>query len=63
MEERYQTAAKQDIQQVLQTSSATLKFLISRDAAAFQGKASCFLFPNVFILFLIFIFDYLKVIY
>ncbi|OPJ66949.1 hypothetical protein AV530_016902 [Patagioenas fasciata monilis] len=37
MEERYQTAAKQDIQQVLQTSSATLKFLISRNAAAFQG--------------------------
>ncbi|XP_032297934.1 glypican-5 isoform X7 [Coturnix japonica] len=36
MEERYQTAAKQDIQQVLQTSSATLKFLISRNAAAFQ---------------------------
>ncbi|XP_038007758.1 glypican-5 isoform X5 [Motacilla alba alba] len=36
MEERYQIAAKQDIQQVLQTSSATLKFLISRNAAAFQ---------------------------
>ncbi|XP_053912356.1 glypican-5 isoform X2 [Cuculus canorus] len=36
MEERYQTAVKQDIQQVLQTSSATLKFLISRNAAAFQ---------------------------
>ncbi|NWW95077.1 GPC5 protein, partial [Rhynochetos jubatus] len=36
MEERYQTAAKQDIQQVIQTSSATLKFLISRNAAAFQ---------------------------
>ncbi|KAM7130002.1 glypican-5 [Ciconia maguari] len=36
MEERYQTAAKQDIQQVLQTSSSTLKFLISRNAAAFQ---------------------------
>ncbi|XP_074945691.1 glypican-5 isoform X2 [Phalacrocorax aristotelis] len=36
MEERYQTAAKQDIRQVLQTSSATLKFLISRNAAAFQ---------------------------
>ncbi|XP_075597616.1 glypican-5 isoform X1 [Balearica regulorum gibbericeps] len=36
MEERYQMAAKQDIQQVLQTSSATLKFLISRNAAAFQ---------------------------
>ncbi|NXN77596.1 GPC5 protein, partial [Bombycilla garrulus] len=36
MEERYQTAAKQDIQQVLQTSSATLKFLISHNAAAFQ---------------------------
>ncbi|NWS72464.1 GPC5 protein, partial [Crotophaga sulcirostris] len=36
MEERYQTAAKQDIQQVLQTSSTALKFLISRNAAAFQ---------------------------
>ncbi|NXB07511.1 GPC5 protein, partial [Cnemophilus loriae] len=36
MEERYQTAAKQDIQQVLQASSATLKFLISHNAAAFQ---------------------------
>ncbi|XP_041899800.1 glypican-5 isoform X1 [Corvus kubaryi] len=36
MEERYQTAAKHDIQQVLQTSSATLKFLISHNAAAFQ---------------------------
>ncbi|NWW16054.1 GPC5 protein, partial [Falcunculus frontatus] len=36
MEERYQTAAKQDIQQMLQTSSATLKFLISRNAAVFQ---------------------------
>lgn len=42
MEERYQAAAKQDIEQVLQTSSATLKFLVSRNAAAFQGKASCF---------------------
>ncbi|KAM9021626.1 LOW QUALITY PROTEIN: glypican-5 [Ara ararauna] len=36
MEERYQAAAKQDIEQVLQTSSATLKFLIARNAAAFQ---------------------------
>ncbi|NXD57045.1 GPC5 protein, partial [Corvus moneduloides] len=36
MEEKYQNAAKQDIQQVLQTSSATLKFLISHNAAAFQ---------------------------
>ncbi|XP_030315144.1 glypican-5 [Calypte anna] len=36
MEERYQAAARQDIQQVLQTSSAVLKFLISRNAAAFQ---------------------------
>ncbi|NXO75569.1 GPC5 protein, partial [Sitta europaea] len=36
MEERYQTAAKQQIQRVLQTSSATLKFLISHNAAAFQ---------------------------
>ncbi|XP_061851945.1 glypican-5 isoform X2 [Colius striatus] len=36
MEERYQTVAKQDIQQVLQSSSATLKFLISHNAAAFH---------------------------
>ncbi|NWS21305.1 GPC5 protein, partial [Pachyramphus minor] len=36
MEERYQTTARQDIQQVLQTSSATLKFLISHNAATFQ---------------------------
>ena len=38
MEERYQVVARQDMQQVLQTSSSTLKFLISRNAAAFQGK-------------------------
>ncbi|XP_059758796.1 glypican-5 isoform X1 [Balaenoptera ricei] len=36
MEESYQIAALQDMQQVLQTSSSTLKFLISRNAAAFQ---------------------------
>ncbi|KAL1288240.1 GPC5 [Ovibos moschatus] len=36
MEERYQFVARQDMQQVLQTSSSTLKFLISRNAAAFQ---------------------------
>ncbi|XP_054302614.2 glypican-5 isoform X2 [Pongo pygmaeus] len=36
MEERYQIAARQDMQQFLQTSSSTLKFLISRNAAAFQ---------------------------
>lgn len=36
MEERFQVAARQDMQQVLQTSSSTLKFLISRNAAAFQ---------------------------
>ncbi|XP_049634661.1 glypican-5 [Suncus etruscus] len=36
MEERYQVAARQDMQQVLQTSSSALKFLISRNAAAFQ---------------------------
>ncbi|XP_046931230.1 glypican-5 [Lynx rufus] len=36
MEERYQTAARQDMQEVLQSSSSTLKFLISRNAAAFQ---------------------------
>ncbi|XP_051016915.1 glypican-5-like [Acomys russatus] len=38
MEERYQIAARQDLQQVLQTSSSTLKLLISRNAAAFQGR-------------------------
>ncbi|XP_003789669.1 glypican-5 [Otolemur garnettii] len=36
MEERYQIAARQDMQQVLQASSSTLKFLISRNAAVFQ---------------------------
>ncbi|XP_031218796.1 glypican-5 isoform X2 [Mastomys coucha] len=36
MEEKYQIAARQDLQQVLQTSSSTLKLLISRNAAAFQ---------------------------
>ncbi|XP_071064339.1 glypican-5 isoform X2 [Dasypus novemcinctus] len=36
MEESYQIASRQDMQQVLQTSSSTLKFLISRNAAAFQ---------------------------
>ncbi|KAL6038682.1 hypothetical protein STEG23_033117, partial [Scotinomys teguina] len=41
MEERYQIAARQDLQQVLQTSSSTLKLLISRNAAAFQGCFDC----------------------
>ncbi|XP_065752274.1 glypican-5 [Phocoena phocoena] len=36
MEESYQIIARQDMQQVLQTSSSTLKFLISRNTAAFQ---------------------------
>ncbi|XP_075418831.1 glypican-5 [Tenrec ecaudatus] len=36
MEERYQIAASQDMQHRLQTSSSTLKFLISQNAAAFQ---------------------------
>ncbi|XP_027794712.2 glypican-5 [Marmota flaviventris] len=36
MEERYQIAARQDLQQVLQASTSTLKLLISRNAAAFQ---------------------------
>nr|KAF6373762.1 glypican 5 [Pipistrellus kuhlii] len=36
MEERYQIAARQDMQQALQASSSTLKFLISRNAAVFQ---------------------------
>lgn len=38
MEERYQVAARQDMQQALQASSSTLKFLISRNAAALQGN-------------------------
>ncbi|KAJ8003361.1 hypothetical protein DPEC_G00147540 [Dallia pectoralis] len=36
MEERYQVAARQDVQNLLQTSSSSLKFLISRNVAAFQ---------------------------
>ncbi|KAM9396104.1 glypican-5a [Salvelinus alpinus] len=36
MEERYQVAARRDVQNLLQTSSASLKFLISRNIAAFQ---------------------------
>ncbi|XP_054626628.1 glypican-5a isoform X2 [Dunckerocampus dactyliophorus] len=36
MEERYQMAARRDIQNLLQTSSSSLKFLISRNVAAFQ---------------------------
>lgn len=38
MEERYQVAARRDIENLLQTSSSSLKFLISRNLAAFQGK-------------------------
>ncbi|XP_077014635.1 glypican-5 isoform X2 [Tamandua tetradactyla] len=38
MEERFQIAARQDMQQMLQASSSTLKFLISRNAAAFQEE-------------------------
>ncbi|XP_049574268.1 glypican-5a [Syngnathus scovelli] len=37
MEERYQIAARRDIENLLQTSSSSLKFLISRNLAAFQG--------------------------
>ncbi|XP_064817966.1 glypican-5-like [Oncorhynchus masou masou] len=36
MEERYQVAARRDVQNLLQTSSASLKFLFSRNVAAFQ---------------------------
>nr|XP_061830719.1 glypican-5-like [Nerophis lumbriciformis] len=36
MEERYQMAARRDIQNLLQTSSSSLKFLIARNVAAFQ---------------------------
>lgn len=36
MEERYQVAARQDIQNLLQISSSSLKYLISRNVAAFQ---------------------------
>ncbi|XP_057687196.1 glypican-5a isoform X1 [Corythoichthys intestinalis] len=38
MEERYQIAARRDIENLLQTSSSSLKFLISRNVAAFQGS-------------------------
>ncbi|TWW67920.1 Glypican-5 Secreted glypican-5 [Takifugu flavidus] len=37
MEEKYQLAARRDIQNLLQTSSSSLKFLISRNVAALQG--------------------------
>lgn len=40
MEEKYQWAARRDIQNLLQTSSSSLKFLISRNVAAFQGEAT-----------------------
>ncbi|XP_053269282.1 glypican-5a [Pleuronectes platessa] len=36
MEEKYQVAARRDIQNLLQMSSTSLKFLISRNVAAFQ---------------------------
>lgn len=36
MEEKYQLAARRDIQNLLQTSSSSLKFLFSRHVAAFQ---------------------------
>ncbi|XP_020491577.1 glypican-5a [Labrus bergylta] len=36
MEEKYQVAARRDIQNLLQTSSSSLKFLISRNVATFQ---------------------------
>src|SRR4029434_10031560 len=38
MEERYQVAARRDIQNLLQMSSSPLKFLISRNVAVFQGE-------------------------
>ncbi|XP_016396702.1 glypican-5a [Sinocyclocheilus rhinocerous] len=36
MEERYQVAARRDVQNLLQITSSSLKFLISRNVAAFQ---------------------------
>ncbi|CAJ1049844.1 glypican-5 [Xyrichtys novacula] len=36
MEEKYQVAARRDVQNLFQTSSSSLKFLISRNVAAFQ---------------------------
>ncbi|TKS70298.1 Glypican-5 Secreted glypican-5 [Collichthys lucidus] len=36
VEERYQVAARRDIQNFIQMSSSSLKFLISRNVAAFQ---------------------------
>lgn len=67
MEERYQIAAKQDIQEVLQASSSALKFLISHNAAAFQGKPFCCtfhsFFKNNFLNFITFDWLVIKVIY
>ncbi|CAB1421647.1 unnamed protein product [Pleuronectes platessa] len=40
MEEKYQVAARRDIQNLLQMSSTSLKFLISRNVAAFQVRQS-----------------------
>ncbi|KAM8894361.1 glypican-5a [Spinachia spinachia] len=36
MEEKYQVAARRDVQNLIQTSSSSLKFLISRNVAAFH---------------------------
>lgn len=38
MEEKYQLAARRDVQNLLQTSSSGLKLLISRNVAALQGR-------------------------
>ncbi|KAL2087994.1 hypothetical protein ACEWY4_016822 [Coilia grayii] len=38
MEERYQVASRRDIQNLLQLSSGSLKYLISRNVAVFQGE-------------------------
>ncbi|TKS70282.1 Glypican-5 Secreted glypican-5 [Collichthys lucidus] len=38
VEERYQVAARRDIQNFIQMSSSSLKFLISRNVAAFQER-------------------------
>lgn len=38
MEEKYQLAARRDIQNLLQMSSSNLKFLISSNVVTFQGK-------------------------
>ncbi|MEQ2265083.1 hypothetical protein XENORESO_001984 [Xenotaenia resolanae] len=41
MEEKYQVAARRDVQNLMQTYSSRLKLLLSRYVAAFQGNCVC----------------------